>query len=297
MKSGDNRRWILGLNVDLLHLPGHAVSTLRGVDCRSTPLNGSRHPTMQAIRYEEVNVCGSTIAAVVANDDKAYFSPRWVCQQLGIDWNGQRVKILNDPVFNSVVEEISTTARDGKNYKMTFMPIEHLAGWLTTIKKVPDPVTQDLLTAFRREAFSVLDAWFRKGMGKNESLREEFGVPKTFLEALQLAADLEAKRIKLEQQNAILAPKAQVYDAHYGQEGVLTALTKFVRTLEGVNTMRVKQDLAKYGYLYKVGRSNYREQRKSDDWIATPQTVQEMGISALHPSGNSRTWTSLQHTT
>lgn len=130
--------------------------------------------TMQAVRYEEVNVCGSTIAAVVANDEKAYFSPRWVCQQLGIDWKTQYRKIQGDPVFGSCMVEM-TTQVSGQSRSMTFMPIEHLAGWLTTIKKVPDPATQELLTAFRREAFSVLDAWFRKGMGKGVGFDDPLG--------------------------------------------------------------------------------------------------------------------------
>ena len=65
-------------------------------------------------------------------DGKAYFSPRHVCDALGIDWNGQRVKIKADPVLSSVVEIISTTGRDGKTYKMSMLPIEFANGWLFT---------------------------------------------------------------------------------------------------------------------------------------------------------------------
>ena len=46
------------------------------------------------------------------------------------------MKIKADPVLSSVVVEITTTARDGKNYKMFMLPIEYANGWLFTIKKV-----------------------------------------------------------------------------------------------------------------------------------------------------------------
>jgi hypothetical protein len=37
-----------------------------------------------------------------------------------------------DPVLASTVKEIVTIARDGKNRKVTMLPIEFLSGWLFT---------------------------------------------------------------------------------------------------------------------------------------------------------------------
>jgi hypothetical protein len=86
-----------------------------------------------------------------------------MCKALGIDWRSQHVKIKADPVLSSVVVEITTTARDGKNYKMFMLPIEYANGWLFTIKKVR-PELQAKLNLFRTEAFVALDAWFRQGL-------------------------------------------------------------------------------------------------------------------------------------
>ncbi|GEM_PF-3100191 len=115
------------------------------------------------VRHEEVEVCGAMVLAVIAEDGKAYFSPRHVCGALGITWQGQLTKIKADEVLSSVVTEIVTTAADGKNYKTTMLPIELLPGWLFTIKKVR-PEVQAKLNQFRAEAFLALDAWFRKGL-------------------------------------------------------------------------------------------------------------------------------------
>lgn len=86
-----------------------------------------------------------------------------MCEALGIDWNGQRVKILSDDVLARTVEAISTVAADGKQRVQTMLPIEFLSGWLFTIKKVR-PEVQDKLNVFRAEGFVALDAWFRKGL-------------------------------------------------------------------------------------------------------------------------------------
>jgi hypothetical protein len=51
-------------------------------------------------------------------------------------------------VLSSSVAEMATTARDGKNYTTTMLPIEFLSGWLFTIKKVR-PELQAKLNLYR----------------------------------------------------------------------------------------------------------------------------------------------------
>ena len=38
------------------------------------------------VRHEEITICNATILAAVTSDDRCYFSPRHVCEALGIDW-------------------------------------------------------------------------------------------------------------------------------------------------------------------------------------------------------------------
>lgn len=79
-------------------------------------------------------------------------------------------------------------------------------------------------------------------------------VPQSFPEALRLAAELAEKNERLALENKEMAPKAVVFDNCMAlrQESLAT----FVRTLEGVNTMAIKGDLADLGYLYRTKRTN-----------------------------------------
>jgi len=78
---------------------------------------------------------GGSIVAVV-KDGECFFSPRHVCEELGIQWGAQFVKIKADPVLSSTVSEIETVASDGKQRTMSMLPLSMLSGWLFTIKKV-----------------------------------------------------------------------------------------------------------------------------------------------------------------
>lgn len=152
-----------------------------------------------AVRYEEVPVCDGTVAAAVANDGNTYFSPRWMCDQVfGINWGSQFTKIKADDVLKSSVVEITTelTRADtgSKTVRtMTMLPIDMLAGWLFTIKKVPNEETQQRLNEYRRHAFKVLDEWARGKMKREQVARSSKSV-----EALAELRTQQAKKISVE---------------------------------------------------------------------------------------------------
>ena len=103
-----------------------------------------------------------------------------------------------------------------------------------------------------------------------------FRVPQTLPEALRLAAELAEKNEQLALENKEMAPKAVVFDncVALRQESLAT----FVRTLEGVNTMAIKGDLADLGYLYRtVGAGKYRVYAKYRDVLFTEKLL-------AHPS-------------
>jgi hypothetical protein len=60
-----------------------------------------------------------------AEDCKAYFSPRHVCEVLGISWPRQFRKIKEDHVLEEVVAISETTGCNGKTYKTFMLPIEY----------------------------------------------------------------------------------------------------------------------------------------------------------------------------
>ncbi|MDG9783946.1 KilA-N domain-containing protein [Metapseudomonas otitidis] len=97
-------------------------------------------------------------------------------------------------------------------------------------------------------------------------------VPQSFPEALRLAAELAEKNERLALENKEMAPKAVVFDNCMAlrQESLAT----FVRTLEGVNTMAIKGDLADLGYLYRtVGAGKYRVYAKYRDVLFTEKLI------------------------
>lgn len=103
-----------------------------------------------------------------------------------------------------------------------------------------------------------------------------FRVPQSLPEALRLAAELAEKNEQLALENKEMAPKAVVFDncVALRQESLAT----FVRTLEGVNTIAIKGDLADLGYLYRtVGAGKYRVYAKYRDVLFTEKLL-------AHPS-------------
>jgi phage antirepressor YoqD-like protein len=97
-------------------------------------------------------------------------------------------------------------------------------------------------------------------------------VPQSFPEALRLAAELAEKNEQLALENKEMAPKAVVFDNCMAlrQESLAT----FVRTLEGVNTMAIKGDLADMGYLYRtVGAGKYRVYAKYRNVLFTEKLI------------------------
>jgi phage antirepressor YoqD-like protein len=219
--------------------------------------------TTAVIRHEEVNVCGSNVLATVTQDNKCYFSPRHVCQALGIDWKTQYIKIMADQVLATTVVEIPTMRPDGSQIKAFMLPIEFLSGWLFTIKKVA-PSIQAKLNLFRAEGFRALDAWFRQGLRSDQAVTgsPKYAVPQTMIEAMELALAQLRENEKLKEENAVMAPKARVYDAVVADK--MMKVHEFARSLRGVNTVQTKWDLMRAGYLHRAWgtyrvRAQYRD--------------------------------------
>jgi len=82
------------------------------------------------------------------------------------------------------------------------------------------------------------------------STDRQYKIPKSFSEALYLAAEQTEELEKANAELEVARPKAALVDAHYGV--ALSSITKFVRTLKGVNINRVKQKLRELKYLYRL---------------------------------------------
>ena len=240
------------------------------------------------VRHEEVTVIDSTVLVALNEEGRGFFSPRHVCDALGIDWNGQRVKIMADPVLSTTVEVISTVAADGKQRAITMLPIEFLSGWLFTIKKVA-PAIQDKLNRFRLEGCLALDAWFRQGLRNNPVVQEVVQVPMSYKEALYELIKKEEENERLLAENAkkdaalaVAQPKAEVFDAQVASRN-WDNLIRFARRLRGVNTLMIKSDLLRLEYLYQFkNEKTYRIYAKYRDVLFVEKLHPKSGKSDIY---------------
>ncbi|SEH52357.1 phage antirepressor N-terminal domain-containing protein [Magnetospirillum fulvum] len=186
-----------------------------------------------------VTIADTQVPAAVTQEGKVYFSPKAICESLGIDWSSQRAKIMTDAVLSSTVVEITMVAQDGKQRLMTMLPKEMAPGWLFTIKKV-SPEVQDKLNRFRLECFVALDTWFNKGLRNDDEVMEAYRVPQSYKEALLalVAAEEEKERLVLENQK--LLPKADAWTRLCDADGAITssvlASTIGVRSAQALHT-------------------------------------------------------------
>ena len=68
---------------------------------------------------------------IVEYNKQPYTAMRPIVENMGLDWKTQLIKIKQR--FSSVVGEITTTGKDGKQYRMLCLPLKKLFGWLMTI--------------------------------------------------------------------------------------------------------------------------------------------------------------------
>lgn len=131
---------------------------------------------------------------------------------------------------------------------------------------------------FHLEVIRSYDRLATEGVAVHASAAEAvLDDPLTYMEkVIAQAKVLKAERDRLALENKEMAPKAVVFDncVALRQESLAT----FVRTLEGVNTMAIKGDLADLGYLYRtVGAGKYRVYAKYRDVLFTEKLL-------AHPS-------------
>lgn len=104
---------------------------------------------------------------LVEHNGQPYTAMRPIVENMGLDWKAQLVKIKQR--FSSVVGEITTTGKDGKQYLMLCLPLKKLFGWLMTISpnKVK-PELRDTVIKYQEECDDVLWDYWTKGQAINQ---------------------------------------------------------------------------------------------------------------------------------
>ncbi len=117
---------------------------------------------------------------------------------------------------------------------------------------------------FNLKVIRAFDTLQTKGVAVADHAASDFlKNPIPFMkEMISQAEKLQAERDALKAELNVAAPKALVFDNNVANHG--ENLNRFARSLKGVNTVTIKSDLARLGYLYRLGGS-YRVYAKYRD--------------------------------
>jgi hypothetical protein len=103
-----------------------------------------------------VDFYGDSISVALI-DDEIYVPLRPVSEYLGLQWNGQRARIMRDDVLSQRTRLVNMHGADGRRREMFCLPLDLLPGWLfgiTVSKAKPEFIPK--LTRYRQECFKVL---------------------------------------------------------------------------------------------------------------------------------------------
>ena len=118
---------------------------------------------LEPIEEKTVLFYGDEIIAVKMRDGAIYVPVRRLCDNLGVDWSGQRQRINRDEVLSEAIRGvgITTTPQDAEQHggrqEMACLPLDLIPGWLFGIQtsRVKKEI-RSKLERYRRECFRVL---------------------------------------------------------------------------------------------------------------------------------------------
>lgn len=111
----------------------------------------------------EVPFNGSAMIAQRFDDGEIYTALKPICENIGIDFNGQKQRLERTPWATMCV--MHTVAADGKNRDMTAISRKTLTMWLATIdtNRLSDEQARHNVTVYQQEAAEALDKYFNEG--------------------------------------------------------------------------------------------------------------------------------------
>lgn len=118
-----------------------------------------------------VPFCHSELALIDCNGEP-YVAMKPIVEGMGLTWQSQHEKLKQR--FNSVIMEIVTTGKDGKQYSMLCMPLKKLFGWLMTIS--PNKVKlglRETIKRYQEECDEVLWQYWTKGVVVRKKVQAE----------------------------------------------------------------------------------------------------------------------------
>lgn len=111
----------------------------------------------------EVPFNGSMMIAQRFDDGEIYAALKPICENIGVDFNGQKQRLERTPWATMCV--MHTVAADGKHRDMTAVSRKTLTMWLATIdtSRLSDEQARHNVTVYQQEATEALDKYFNEG--------------------------------------------------------------------------------------------------------------------------------------
>ena len=119
------------------------------------------------IEQKTVDFQGDSITAVLVETEEGeqvFVPSRPICDYLDVNWDGQRRRILRDPVLSEEMRSVVVTTMDIEpgstrphTSEMLCLPLEFINGWLFGINasRVKEEIRENLIR-YQRECYKVL---------------------------------------------------------------------------------------------------------------------------------------------
>lgn len=148
-----------------------------------------------------INKINGVDIVTVERDGEIFVPIKPICDAIGINADGQRIKLRDDEFFNSTTEIISVVAADGKEREMYCIRLRDVYGWLATINpgKVA-PEAREAVSRYRRECYDVLYDHFTGSMQRTiETNNAEIELLKKINDAISDEKEAKSRRKKAEE--------------------------------------------------------------------------------------------------
>ncbi|WP_373577951.1 phage antirepressor N-terminal domain-containing protein [Bifidobacterium adolescentis] len=208
----------------------------------------------------EVPFNGSAMIAQRFDDGEIYTALKPICENIGIDFNGQKQRLERTPWATMCV--MHTVAADGKNRDMTAISRKTLTMWLATIdtNRLSDEQARHNVTVYQKEAAEALDQYFNEGgaIRVSDADSDEDIMARAVLVAQKT---IERKNQQLQAKDAQireLEPKAQALDDFTNVEDRLL-VRDAAKVLSNAGTpikeKQLREWMADHNWIFKSGGS------------------------------------------
>ena len=130
----------------------------------------SDEKSLAAIEQKRVEFYGDDLVAVRVQDGTIYVPIRPLCELLGLDWSGQRQRIMRDAVLSQKFKGVGVTTTPSKSgvgggkQDMLALPLDYISGFLFGVNanRVKAEIKEKLII-YQEKCYSVLSEAFYEG--------------------------------------------------------------------------------------------------------------------------------------